>query len=95
MGRRTTPSKMPKTTGISRRVLFLLETQGSSQVDGLFTILSKLHNGMNKGTVRTLLKRHMGYGLVERVGDNYLLTAGGQRRVDWLKTQGFSFQSPV
>ena len=85
------------TNGLSRRVLFALGLQGGiSNPRALLEWLRPLHPGMNVGGIQTILNRHAGLGLVQKlVGGAYALTDGGKRRIEWLKEEGFSLDKPM
>lgn len=99
-------ARMKATTGLSRRVLFLLD--GSPMdIGGLLALLGPHHGGISRGSQRggisygsiyNVVKRATANGLVAMMKGStkdYILTTDGDKRVAWLKGQGFNFQNPV
>lgn len=85
----------PHSTGVSRRALFLLDKHGPQTPTEMAARLKKLHPSLNRGSVQTILDRHRGLGLVDRdETKRYFLTEGGDRRVEFLRQHGKSFESP-
>jgi len=73
--------------------LFLL-AKGPARVLELYEWIKAEHPGMTRSGVQTILKRYVGWGLVVRSDDqHYALTKGGARRVEHLKSVGFSFKN--